>query len=109
MLSFRNTYTSIKRNTLLVASIALCLSVAGSANAAGGAAGEAIPYAKSADEHFHPKGRPPSKHTLAVIKAARESMPFDDTRDFDEARKGLIAPLDSKVIKADAGHVAWNV
>jgi alkyl sulfatase BDS1-like metallo-beta-lactamase superfamily hydrolase len=51
----------------------------------------------------------PSEHTLAVIKAARESMPFEDTRDFDEARKGFIAPLASKVVKADAGHVAWDI
>jgi alkyl sulfatase BDS1-like metallo-beta-lactamase superfamily hydrolase len=77
--------------------------------AAGGAAGEQVPYASSVDEHFHPKGKPPSAHTLAVIKAARESMSFDDTRDFDEARKGFIAPLNSKIIKADAGHVAWDV
>jgi len=77
--------------------------------AAGGAAGEQVPYASSVDEHFHPKGKPPSEHTLAVIKAARESMPFDDTRDFDEARKGFIAPLNSKIVKADAGHVAWDV
>jgi alkyl sulfatase BDS1-like metallo-beta-lactamase superfamily hydrolase len=77
--------------------------------AAGGAAGEQTPYAASVDEHFHPNGKPPSEHTLAVIKAARESMPFDDTRDFDEARKGFIAPLNSKIVKADAGHVAWDV
>ena len=77
--------------------------------AAGGAAGEQTPYAASVDEHFHPKGKPPSEHTLAVIKAARKSMPFDDTRDFDEARKGFIAPLNSKIVKADAGHVAWDV
>ena len=77
--------------------------------AAGGAAGEKPPYATSVDKHFHPKGKPPSEHTLALIKAARESMPFDDTRDFDEARKGFIAPLNSKIIKADAGHVAWDV
>ena len=77
--------------------------------AAGGAAGEKPPYAKSVDKHFHPKGKPPSKHTVAVIKAARKSMPFDDTRDFDEARKGFIAPLNSKIVKADAGHVAWDI
>ena len=58
--------------------------------AAGGAAGEQVPYASSVDDHFHPKGKQPSEHTLAVIKAARESMPFDDTRDFDEANKGFI-------------------
>jgi alkyl sulfatase BDS1-like metallo-beta-lactamase superfamily hydrolase len=77
--------------------------------AAGGAAGERVPYADSVDKHFHAKGKPPSEHTLAVIRAARESMPFQDKRDFDEAHKGFIAPLKSKVIKADTGHVAWDV
>lgn len=72
--------------------------------AAPGGSGE-IQY-PSADEHFHPKGKPPSKYTLEVIKKARKSMPFDDTRDFDEANKGFIAPLNSKIIKADAGHIA---
>ncbi len=77
------------------------------AMAAGGGGGE-IQYADPT-QHFHPKGKPPSEHTLAVLNAARESMPFEDKRDFDEARKGFIAPLDSMVIKADAGHVAWDI
>lgn len=87
----------------------IVLAVPPSLWAAGGAAGEQPSYAASVDEHFHPKGKPPSEHTLEVIKAARESMPFDDTRDFDEAHKGFIAPLNSKIVKADAGHVAWDV
>ena len=77
------------------------------AGAAGGPGGE-IEYADP-DTHFHPKGKPPSEHTLKIIREARERMPFDDTRDFDEARKGLIAPLKSKIIEADAGHIAWDV
>ena len=64
---------------------------------------------QSDNQHFHPKGKPPSVHTVEIIKKARESMPFDDTRDFDEANKGFIAPLNSKVIEADAGHVAWDL
>ena len=59
--------------------------------------------------HFHPEGKPPSEHTLRILNEARESMPFDDTRDFDEARKGFIAPLNSGIVMADAGHVAWDV
>jgi alkyl sulfatase BDS1-like metallo-beta-lactamase superfamily hydrolase len=61
------------------------------------------------DTHFHPKGKPPSEHTLAIIKKARETMPFEDTRDFDEAKKGFIAPLKSGIVMADAGHVAWDI
>jgi alkyl sulfatase BDS1-like metallo-beta-lactamase superfamily hydrolase len=76
---------------------------------AAGAGDDEIVYAETVDEHFHPLGKPPSKHTLKIIRDARESMPFEDTRDFDEADKGFIAPLKSKVIMADAGHVAWDI
>ena len=89
-------------------SLALTVSMAGSANAAGPASGS-LPYAESSDQHFHPKGKPPSEHTLEVIRKARETMPFADKRDFEEAEKGFIAPLDSMIIKADAGHVAWDI
>jgi len=61
------------------------------------------------DTHFHPKGKPPSEHTLKVIRDARKTMPFDDRRDYEEAEKGFVAPLNSKIIKADAGHVAWDI
>ena len=37
--------------------------------------------------HFHPKGKPPSEHTLKILAEAREELPFDDTRDFDEQQK----------------------
>ncbi|MFA7305892.1 MAG: alkyl sulfatase dimerization domain-containing protein [Hyphomicrobium sp.] len=59
--------------------------------------------------HFHPKGKAPSKHTVEVLKATRSGLPFDDTRDFDEQKRGLIAPMTDMVIKADAGHVAWDM
>lgn len=93
---------------LLAGSLALALSAAGAAQAAGPGY-ESPAYAQSSDEHFHPKGKPPSKFTLQVIQKARETLPFSDRRDFEEAEKGFIAPLDSKVIKADAGHVAWDI
>ena len=89
--------------------VAACTFLATSIAGAAAPGGSETTYATSVDEHFHPMGKPPSEHTLAVIKAARESMNFADTRDFDEARKGFIAPLNSKVIKADAGHVAWDI
>ena len=89
----------------LVAAVSCGLSVA--VFAAGGAGGEIEKV--DPNEHFHPKGKPPSEHTLKVLNEARESMPFEDTRDFDEARKGFIAPLKSGVVMADAGHVAWDV
>jgi alkyl sulfatase BDS1-like metallo-beta-lactamase superfamily hydrolase len=88
--------------------LAVTISLVQTPMAAGSGSGS-LPYAESPDQHFHPKGKPPSEHTLAVIKKARETMPFADTRDFQEAEKGFIAPLSSKIIDADAGHVAWDI
>jgi alkyl sulfatase BDS1-like metallo-beta-lactamase superfamily hydrolase len=64
--------------------------------------------AAPADGHFHPKGKPPSEHTLKVLADARKTLPFSDTRDFDEQKKGLIAEMPDRQIMADAGHVAWD-
>jgi alkyl sulfatase BDS1-like metallo-beta-lactamase superfamily hydrolase len=60
-------------------------------------------------EHFHPKGKAPSKHTLDVLKQARGGLPFADQRDFEEQKRGLIAPMKDLKIMADAGNVAWDM
>lgn len=96
----------LKRLVLVVGM--MLLTASGLAQAAG-TGSEVLPYAESADEHFHPKGKPPSEHTLQVIKRARETMPFSDMKDFEEAKRGFIAAPESKVIMADAGHVAWDM
>jgi len=59
--------------------------------------------------HFHPKGNAPSKFTLEVLKKAKATLPFGDKRDFEEQKKGLIAPMKDLKIMADAGHVAWDM
>jgi alkyl sulfatase BDS1-like metallo-beta-lactamase superfamily hydrolase len=59
--------------------------------------------------HFHPKGKAPSKSTLEVLKKAKAALPFADKRDFDEQQKGFLAPMKDLQIKADAGHVAWDM
>src|SRR5690242_3717842 len=59
--------------------------------------------------HFDPKGKAPSKYTVEVLKRARSELPFADDRDFEEQRRGLIAPMPDLQIKADAGHVAWDM
>ena len=40
--------------------------------------------AATAEGHFHPKGKPPSKHTLEVLRKAKAALPFHDRRDFEE-------------------------
>lgn len=59
--------------------------------------------------HFHPKGKAPSAHTIEVPRAARRGLPFDDTRDFDEQKRGLIAKMAEMTIPAAAGHAAWDM
>ena len=75
--------------------------------------GDAAPAAPApvapAAGHFHPKGKPPSEFTKAVLRQARQSLPFDDTRDFDEQRKGLVAPLKELTVKTEAGDVVWDM
>ncbi|MGB9274539.1 MAG: alkyl sulfatase dimerization domain-containing protein [Terrimicrobiaceae bacterium] len=59
--------------------------------------------------HFHPKGKAPSKFTREVLKQATAKLPFVDKRDFEEQKKGFIAPMKDLKIMADAGHVAWDM
>lgn len=59
--------------------------------------------------HFHPKGKAPSEHTRQHLKRQASELPFSDTRDFEELKKGFIAPMPDLKIMADAGHVAWDM
>ena len=59
--------------------------------------------------HFHPKGKAPSKFTLDVLRQAKGRLPFADVRDFEEQKKGFIAPMKDLKIMADASHVAWDM
>ena len=60
-------------------------------------------------DHFHPLGKGPSAATSTLIDAARSRLPFDDERDFAEARQGFLAAPDYRQIMAEAGHVAWDI
>jgi alkyl sulfatase BDS1-like metallo-beta-lactamase superfamily hydrolase len=63
----------------------------------------------AAEKHFHPTGKMPSKFTVDLQNALRGSLPFEDQRDFEEAKKGFIAAPPYRQIKAEAGHVAWDI
>ncbi len=60
-------------------------------------------------EHFHEQGKMPSTSTSAANEAVRRQLPFDDERDFEEARRGFIAAPPYRQIMAAAGHVAWDM
>ena len=63
----------------------------------------------SAQEHFHPKGKMPSKFTQEIFEQARATLPFGDRQDFEEMERGFIGRPDSGIIMADAGNVAWDM
>src|SRR5262245_25390657 len=63
----------------------------------------------SAVKHFDPLGKPPSTFTLDLRNGFKAELPFDDKRDFDEAKRGFIAEPPYTKIMADAGHVAWDM
>jgi alkyl sulfatase BDS1-like metallo-beta-lactamase superfamily hydrolase len=73
------------------------------------AAGGGDVIATDPTKHYHPKGKMPSAFTVDLQKKMRQSLPFDDKRDFEEQKKGFIAAPDYKQIMADAGHVAWDM
>ena len=54
----------------------------------------------------------PRKNATEATKAANaallQMLPFSDRSDFDNARRGLIAPLPSELIKGEAGNLIWN-
>jgi alkyl sulfatase BDS1-like metallo-beta-lactamase superfamily hydrolase len=62
-----------------------------------------------ASKHFDSKGNMPSQYTVELQDGLRKSLPFEDKRDFDEAKKGFIAAPEYKQIMAEAGHVAWDM
>ena len=63
----------------------------------------------SVEDHFDPKGKGPSKHTLAIWENWKKTLPFEDKRDFEEAQNGFIAAPIFRQIKNAAGDVVWDI
>jgi alkyl sulfatase BDS1-like metallo-beta-lactamase superfamily hydrolase len=73
------------------------------------AAGGGAVVAADPTKHFDKKGKPPSRYTIELWEARRAGLPFEDKRDFDEAKKGFIAAPPYKQIMAESGNVAWDM
>ncbi len=95
----------MKTNLSLALAIAF---MAGFGSAAFASGGGAIVTADPS-KHFDAKGKLPSKYTVELQNGLRKSLPFDDQRDFEEAKKGFIAAPPYKQIMAEAGNVAWDM
>ena len=88
--------------------IACAIGTVTTACAAGGGGVVTSPAALEG-KHFDPKGNLPSKFTIELRKGVSATLPFEDKRDFDEAKKGFIAEPPFMKIMADAGNVAWDM
>ncbi|MBV8393220.1 MAG: hypothetical protein JOY81_08555, partial [Alphaproteobacteria bacterium] len=47
--------------------------------------------------------------TMAANAALAARLPFDDMRDFEAAKRGLIAPVPEGVVQTSGGTVLWNL
>jgi len=95
--------------TLIVTlAVSLGMGVASKADAAGG--GGVVTTSGTAEgKHFDPNGTLPSSYTIELRKGVSATLPFEDKRDFEEAKKGFIAEPPYTKIMADAGQVAWDM
>src|SRR5579864_6670226 len=69
------------------------------------AAGSAVPVPAS---HLD-RARDAEPATRAANAAMLAQLPFGDTRDFEAATRGLIAPVPDGVIRSSSGSVLWNL
>jgi alkyl sulfatase BDS1-like metallo-beta-lactamase superfamily hydrolase len=53
--------------------------------------------------------KPATEATKAANESVRKSLPFDDGRDFEDARRGLLARPESTIIRNAAGKVVWDL
>jgi alkyl sulfatase BDS1-like metallo-beta-lactamase superfamily hydrolase len=98
----------IKEAFTLALAVALLSWFSGAAAAAGGGGVLADPGAMEG-KHFDPKGKMPSEFTIELQNGLRKTLPFEDKRDFEEAKKGFVAAPAFKQIMAEAGNVAWDM
>lgn len=53
--------------------------------------------------------KPASEHTAARNRAAAAALPPDDGADFEDARRGLVAPLEPARIENERGRTVWDM
>ena len=53
--------------------------------------------------------KPASTHTAALQASLRETLPFEDRRDFEEHRRGFVAAPSYRRIEGGAGQLVWDI
>ncbi|WP_244496142.1 MBL fold metallo-hydrolase [Ensifer sp. Root31] len=60
----------------------------------------------------HAQSPQPQKDATEATKVANgkllQQLPFSDTTDFEDAKRGLVAPLPSELLKGESGNAIWN-
>jgi alkyl sulfatase BDS1-like metallo-beta-lactamase superfamily hydrolase len=70
------------------------------------ACSDSLPPAAGADEAGHTA---PSPATVAANRQVLQTLPFADQRDFEDARRGLIATDPGMVVEGADGQPVWNM
>ncbi len=60
-------------------------------------------------KHFDPKGKPPSPFIVEQQRMLRQSLPFADKADFEDARRGIVKAPVAREIRAADGKTAWSM
>ena len=66
-----------------------------------------IPVQQPTNAGLESKDATPITHELN--RTALETLPFSDTRDFEDARRGFLGTLPEVEIKNDEGRVVWSL
>ncbi|MFB9134081.1 MBL fold metallo-hydrolase [Vibrio sp. AK197] len=53
--------------------------------------------------------KPASKTTVEINNQVKQTLPFSDKKDFEEAQRGLIAEQDTVTIKNEQGDIVWDL
>ncbi len=68
-----------------------------------------FPALAQAQTHFNDRGADASAATVARQQSLRQSLPFEDERDFQESQRGFIAAPDYRQIRGAAGNLVWDM
>ena len=55
------------------------------------------------------KTKAPSQSTIVQQQVLRESLPFDDKRDFEEHQRGFVAAPSYRRITSESGETVWDI
>ena len=96
------------KSKLLCTVLSFALVGSHAAMAAGGG-GVIVDPGAMEGKHFDEQGKAPSTFTIELQNGLRKTLPFEDRRDYEEAKRGFIAAPAYRQIMADAGNVAWDM